>query len=82
MWEFTSLQQCDPLLVLLTLTSALCIYLLISKLYPKNNRPTTHQASPELPEWYQQLLLRNGSKLLHVDEWKNENGVYRKNNGW
>jgi hypothetical protein len=70
-------------LVMVSLTSALWTYLLMRKrLDAPQIRSQEKAATVSQPRWYEHLMERRGSQLLHVEEWKNKNGVYRQDNGW
>lgn len=66
-------------LVMVSLTSALCTYLFMRT--PQIRFQEKASTVPQ-PRWYEHLIERRGSQLLHVEEWKNKNGVYRQDNGW
>lgn len=82
MWK-ENFDENIPLLPLIgvALISSVCTYLILSLFSPKNNNQL-NVSSVKFPKWYEEGIQSKEMRLLHVDEWKNKNGVYRHKNGW
>jgi hypothetical protein len=85
MWREKDWASFLPVLFLVSSTSALITYLLVKERQEEEKSPTV-PVPAVVPRWYaaaaQLSTEENGSELIHVEEWQNENGVYRQDNGW